>query len=453
MIRWWAFWRRVQYATGFFLLLSLIAVSVYFVHFNTPPTCFDESQNGDERGVDCGGACDRICLMDVLLPEVIWSEAFKIVDGQYNVVAYVENRNRDIGSPTLSYTFKLYDDAGLIVERTGSTVLPPDGAYPIFEGRIMTGSRVPTKTTLAFGTEALWRKGEVGREQFELVRRELTNADSKPRLAAELRNTSLAEAQDVEIIATIFDSAKRPLTASRTFLEYFPGRSAQEVIFTWPEPIAKTLRSCETPTDVVLAIDLSGSMNNDGANPPEPVTSVLKAAESFVSRLGNRDQIGVVTYATNASVVEMLTGDTDRVARLVAKLSIDPKEETGSTNTGEALKRMAEELSSERHSQDARRVAILLTDGLATAPDENPDAYAQTHASALKASGAQLFTIGLGASVNETFLRGLASSPTQYYKAPTIRELQTIYTSITKDICEEGPAVIEIIAKPKTSFK
>ena len=151
--------------------------------------------------------------------------------------------------------------------------------------------------------------------------------------------------------------------------------------------------------------------------------------------------------------METLTGDTDRVARLVAKLSIDPKEETGSTNTGEALKRMAEELSSERHSQDARRVAILLTDGLATAPDENPDAYAQTHASALKASGAQLFTIGLGASVNETFLRGLASSPTQYYKAPTIRELQTIYTSITKDICEEGPAVIEIIAKPKTSFK
>lgn len=346
----------------------------------------------------------------------------------------------------------LFDDQGLITERKGATVLPPDSVYPVFEGRIMTGDRVPTKTTIEFENEIVWQPGEAGREQFTLEKRELTNADSKPRLIAQLRNTSLDEAKNVEVIATIFDASGNPLTAARTTIERFPGRRTENAVFTWPEPIAKTLRSCEIPTDVVLAIDLSGSMNDDGGTPPEPVTSVLTAAESFVSQLNDHDQVGVVTYATQAFVREELTHDSARIADVISKLTIDMKEEQGSTNTGEALKRMHEELTSERHSADARKIAILLTDGLATAPAKDPEIYAKVEAETLKAGDVQLFTIGLGAKANETFLKDIASSEKQYYKAPSIRELDSIYISITKDICEDGPAVIHIIPKAETSF-
>jgi Mg-chelatase subunit ChlD len=203
---------------------------------------------------------------------------------------------------------------------------------------------------------------------------------------------------------------------------------------------------------VVLAIDLSGSMNNDGGTPPEPITSVLTSAKSFVTRLRTNDQGGVVTYATNATLVEKLTSDTERLAGVVSKLSIDPKEERGSTNIGDAFKKMREELSSERHSEEARKVAILLTDGLATAPAKDPEIYAETEAKALKDIGVTLFTIGLGAQANDEFLRNIASNNSQYYKAPSIRDLGGIYASITKDICEDGPTVIEIIPKAETSF-
>jgi Mg-chelatase subunit ChlD len=454
MFRWWAFWRRTQYLVGFLIVFSLIGTGLYYMYGYEAPTCFDKVQNGEERGIDCGGACARMCTADITAPVALWAESFRITEGQYNAVAYVENRNREFGTQELSYTFKLYDERGaFIAERTGKTVLPPDGVYPIFEGRISAEGRIPSRTIIEFGKDSIWLRGDVGRDQFELERRELENADNKPRLNAEIRNTSLEEALDVEVVATIFDSSRNPLTASRTFIPIFAGRSTENIFFTWPEPIAKTLKSCEIPTDVMLAIDLSGSMNNDSANPPEPISSVLLAAKAFAGRLKAEDKIGLVTYATEATVNEMLTNESTRVAEVISKLVIDPKEEQGSTNTGEALKRMREELGSVRHNEDARKVAILLTDGLATAPGDDPEMYARGEADALKALGALVFTIGLGETANEEFLRSLASDAAMYHKAPTTRELSSIYSAITESICEDGPTVIEIIAKPKTSFR
>lgn len=451
-MRWWAFWRRVQYLTGLLFIVTLVSVGAYYAYWYQAPTCFDGAQNADERGTDCGGACVRVCSFDIKEPQILWAESFKIVDGQYNVVAYIENRNERVGTTELAYVVRLYDADGLIIERRGDTVLPPDGSYPIFEGRLLTGARVPSKATVEFEGDTFWRPADMGGDQFSLEKRELEGVGSKPRLSAQLRNTALEEASDVEIIATIFDAKGKPLTASRTVVDHFKGRATENVVFTWPEPIAKTLRSCEVPTDVVLAIDLSGSMNNDGGTPPEPITSVLSAAKTFVTGLGSKDQVGVVTYATTGAVVENLTTDSTRVAGLIEELTIDPKEERGSTNTGEGLLRMREELISVRQNEDARKVGILLTDGLATAPDEDPDAYAEKEAIGVKNEDIQLFTIGLGKEVNSEFLSGLATKSSYYYNAPTTRELEGIYTAITKSICEDGPAVIQIIPKTASIF-
>jgi Mg-chelatase subunit ChlD len=451
MFRWWAFWRRVQYGIGFFLLLGLVGTSVYFKYMYAAPTCSDTIMNGTEQDVDCGGACARVCAVSIIKPVVLWAESFKIVEGQYNVVAYVENKNKTAGTARIGYTFTLYDEEGYITERTGETSLPSSVTTPLFEGRVQTGMRIPTRTTLTFD-DASWVTAYPEGEKITVNEYTLLNADSDPRLTAEIYNTDLVSFSNIEVVTTIFDSKRKPLTASRTFVKSLPGRESQSVTFTWPEPIATTLRSCEVPTDVVLAIDLSGSMNNDGGQPPEPVTSVLTAAKSFISRLQEHDQVGLVTYATKASLIAMLTRDIDHVADTVTSLAIDPKEETGNTNTGEALMYLTQELSSVRHNNSARKVAILLTDGLATAPKDNPDVYAQTHADALKATGAQLFTIGIGADLNEIFLKSLASTPAQYYRAPSIREVDTIYSDITKAICEDGPSIVEIVPKVIPTF-
>lgn len=449
----WAFWRRLYYGTGFGLFWALVFTWVYFSFFYVGAACFDGVQNGTETGIDCGGSCVRICTPDVIPPTVRWAQSFRVVDGQYNAVAYIENRNAVAAAPEVNYTFSLYDDNGLITETNGTTILPPDSVYPAFVGRVQTGDRIPTKTFMELSPIDLWVPAEGGREQFTVLNRTLTGADAQPRLEATLKNNTLIEAKDVEVVATIFDASGNSLTSSRTFIEYFAPRSEEKVVFTWPEPIAKTVRSCEIPTDVAVAIDLSGSMNNDQEDPPEPISTVLRAAEAFVGRLGAKDQSTLVTFATDAFVGLPLSTNNAATRNIIRNLTIDPEEERGSTNTGDAFVRALEEFSSARHNPDARKVMVILTDGLATAPDEDPELYALERAFELKRAGVTVFAIGLGNEVNMEFVRAIASSQAHAFQALTTAQVDRIYQNITASICEDGPAVIDIVPKTDEGFR
>jgi len=450
--RFWAFWRRVQYGSVYLSILSLMIIGVYYQYFYTPANCFDNIKNGSESGVDCGGSCTLICSSMVAQPVVVWAKSFKITDGQFNAVAYVENKNQGIGTPAISYVFRLFDKMGLITERSGSTVLPPDSTYPIFEGRIDTDKREPTETTLELIPAKLWLPSTFVRSQFKTSSLQLLGVDARPRLNVTMNNTALSEAKDVEVVATIFSAQGVPLTASQTFIKKIPGRSQSDIVFTWPRPIAKTIRSCDVPTDIVVAIDLSGSMNNDGGNPPEPISAVLKSASAFVDNLRLNDQVAVVTFATKSDLVLPLAKSFNSASDLIKKLTIDPKEERGSTNTGSALVSAKTELGSDRHSDAARRVVVLLTDGLANEPEPEPEQFALSQAKSLKADDVTIYTIGLGGDVNMNFLKQLASSPNMSFNAPTTATLGNIYHTITADICEEGPSRIDIIPKTKDGF-
>jgi Mg-chelatase subunit ChlD len=448
----WAMQRRMLVIVAFFAVLIALMILGYFRYIYIVPNCFDGLKNGSEAGLDCGGECLRICAFTMQEPRVDWVKSFKVVDGQYNAVAYVENPNQNGAAPQLNYTITLEDNNGVIVERKGSTVLPADNIYPIFEGRILTGGRIPTKTNITFQKPDLWLPSTKARQQFTLIDRgEIKNADSAPRLQSSLRNNSLLPAENVEIVVTIYDRLGSPVTASRTFVDLEP-QTVSDVIFTWPEPIATTVRSCEVPTDVILAIDLSGSMNNLGGVPVEPLASVKRAAEAFVSRLGVRDRVGVVTFATNGELKVKLSTSPASVSQLIAQLNILPEEENGSTNSGEAFRLAFNEFNSDRHSPDARKVLILLTDGLTNAPEPEPETYAYQQAKNLKDDQVQIYTIGLGEEINEDFLRTIASDGEKVFRTLSPEQIDRIYRNITDAICEEGPARVDIIPKSDIDF-
>ena len=448
MNRMWAFKRRLMYGAGVGVFLLMLLSLSYWLFFYAAPTCFDGKMNGAERGIDCGGGCALVCATDVTEPKVLWAQAFEIVPGLYNAVGYVENRNLVEGTEELRYTFKLLDSTGAtITEVRGTTFVPPDSVYPIFEGRIDTGGRQVARTFLTLEPTAAWEEFTSTRNQFSVGSRSLEDVDAQPRLDATITNNAIKDARDVEVVATIFDAEGNALTASRTVVPLFEGRTEKTVTFTWPQPIAKTLRSCEVPTDIMLAIDLSGSMNNDGGTPPEPITSSLKAAASFAARLKSNDQAGVATFATVGALAQTLMTDKAAVSRLIESLAIDPQEERGSTNLSDAILKATEELSSSRHDSDARKVLVLFTDGKATAPDPDPNAHARDAALAAKNAGITIFTIGLGEDLDQALLSEIASSPDRTYTALDTRALDQIYRSITSAICEDGPAKIDIIPK------
>lgn len=453
-IRWWAVGRRIQYGLGFASFWCLVGVLVYYVNLYQEPNCFDLVMNADETGIDCGGACVRICSAEVLPPQVIWVKSFEVTKGQYNTVAYVENQNQTAATPELEYTFELYNKGELVAKRSGTTVLPPNSVYPIFEGRVLTDGRESvTETKITIKPVELWLPASIGRGQFRSTDINLSNADVRPRLDVSIENTELTAAEDVEVVATVFSENGNPVTASQTFIEEIDGRSTKDIVFTWPNSVAKTVKSCVIPTDIAVAIDLSGSMNNDGGNPPQPVTAALEAAGQFVKALNENDQVAVVTFATQAIVATELTVLNDAVANAILELSIDKVEETGYTNTVEALKLAQAELNSERHNPDARRVLVLLTDGLPTiSGDEDVVGRAVAEALALSNDNIEIYAIGLGEQADKQFVNSIASDVSNAYFAPSGADLASIYAEITTSICEVGPTKIDVIAKTKTNF-
>lgn len=454
-VRSWAIWRRSIYFSVFLTVLIAIGTSVYFTYFFSAANCFDGVRNGAEADIDCGGACVRICAFEVIPPKVVWVNSFEVQPGQYNAVAHIENANQLAGVQELQYLIELKNNDTVVATRSGITVLPPNSVYPIFEGRIFTeGSSKITDTVITIYPPDVWQPAVVASDQFRTRDINLTRADERPRLDVAIENTQLNTTKDVEVVATIYNAAGEPVTASQTVIEEIAGQTIQDIVFTWPNSIAKTVRSCVVPTDVMLAIDLSGSMNNDGDNPPQPITGVLDAASSFARNLATKDLIGLITFASEANKESTLTNQNLTVAERILNLEINPEEETGYTNTEAALRLAAGELNSVNHNEDARRVLVLLTDGLPTDPDDQRNIIieSETLASELDLSGIELYAIGLGESVDRQFIRNVASSPENAYFAPSNEDLSAIYSNITSSLCETGPARIDVLAKTEAEF-
>jgi Mg-chelatase subunit ChlD len=468
----WAFWRRLQYGTGFLTFWLGVTAIVYLVYFNVPPTCFDNIQNGDERGIDCDGSCVRICSVSVTAPKIVWANSFKIIDGQYNAVAYIENNNAVAATPALDYTFKLFDGNEVIAERSGTTILPPNSVYPVFEGRINTvDGREPTETIIEIKPADMWQPATVGRSQFRTLDVNLIGVDLRPRLNVKLENTEITEAENVEVVATIFNRAGEPVTASQTFIDTFAAKSTREIVFTWPNSIAKTVRSCEVPSDIMLVLDRSGSMAADGGEPVEPLESAKQAAKSFMSLARLTDQIGFLSYATTPSspIEQTLTKDISSTLQAISNVEMG-KDGTQYTNMGEAFAVALAELTSSRHREDARKVIVFLTDGDVTRPvnpatgeadREYAASYALEMATKAKDDNVTIYTIGFGDlfSGDDTeldrdisLIKDLASDPSLYFSAPNIAELEEVYRQIASSLCEEGPSRIEVITKTKTNF-
>lgn len=472
IMRWWAIRRRIYYGTGFLSFWAVVGVFVFLGAFYVPPSCFDGLMNGDEGGVDCDGSCVRICAASVIPPRVVWADSFRIADGQYNAVAYIENKNPTAATPALEYTFKLLEAGSVISERSGVTILPPGSVYPIFEGRIFTdNARIPTETVLEIKDVELWQPATIGREQFRVLDLDLTAVDTRPRLVARVENAELSAADKVEVVATIFNSAGVPLTASQTFIDNFAPRSTRDAVFTWPSSIAKTVRSCEVPSDIMLVLDRSGSMAADGGDPPEPLSSAKTAALRFLEQVKPESQIGLLSYATTPSepLEQTLTADRARVETALAGVKMG-EDGIQYTNMGDAFKSAYAELTSQRHRADARKVIIFMTDGDVTRP-KNPDtdeldreyaaAYARHAAAEAKADNTTIYTIGFGdvaASDGESLardrdlIRDLSSGDGYYFEAPTVADLRHVYEQIARGLCEDGPTRIDVITKTDTNF-
>ncbi len=202
------------------------------------------------------------------------------------------------------------------------------------------------------------------------------------------------------------------------------------------QPVQMTLwlsASCpvELPgkADILLALDHSGSMNQDGK-----AAAAREAVRQFVDRVDfERDRVGILAFNETAYIVQPLTTRRERVLSALD----DMGSASGGTYIAQAIQLADAELG---HSgrPDAAMVLVLLTDGL-----DDPGAM-QAAAQQAHSHGIILLVVALGSDAAREALRTVASADRYLYVAPTGAQLAAIYHDIATIILTFAVADVQI---------
>ena len=234
--------RRFLYVLGTSLFLAaVISIPLYFI-LHVDPTCFDGIANQGETSPDHGGPCVLLDGDAITPSAVLWARGFRVRDGAYAAVAYIENPNSGAGVEKVKYRLALYDTENVLVaERIGYTPIMPGGVTPVFEGGIDTGKRYATHTIFQFLEQPGWKRMKNVASAVSITRDPIVDLNVMPRLNAKVENKSVSDIRDLEFVAVIFDPAGNAFAGSQTALDRLNAGEQTEIVFTWPSPFTITV--------------------------------------------------------------------------------------------------------------------------------------------------------------------------------------------------------------------
>ncbi|MHB8668604.1 MAG: vWA domain-containing protein [Burkholderiales bacterium] len=223
-----------------------------------------------------------------------------------------------------------------------------------------------------------------------------------------------------------------------------------------PQHVGRTVHLPVTGRSIMLAVDLSGSMQTpdmrSGGRAISRLAAVKQVAGDFISHRAG-DRLGLILFGTEAYLQVPLTLDRDTVRTLLdeAQIGLAGTQTAIGDAIGLAIKRL-------RHEPVKNRVLILLTDGASNAGNVDP----LTAADLAAEEGVRIYTIGVGSDemvvpgpfgmpqvvhsdLDEDALRAIAhKTGGRYFRATDVAALSRIYRLLDK---------IEPVSKDQQSWR
>lgn len=209
-----------------------------------------------------------------------------------------------------------------------------------------------------------------------------------------------------------------------------------------PQELAGVKETGGAGIDIMLALDISGSMRAQDFRPRNRFVVAREVLREFIGQAG-ANRLGLVVFAAQAFTQSPLASDHEIVAQLLERVNIGMLDKDG-TAIGMAIATAANRLQA---SKARSRVIILLTDGVNNMGEIDPPTAAQAAA----ALGIKIYTIAVGkqggaavpvpdpilgqrfmrAELDEKTLQKIASlTHGQYFRATDAEALRKIYQQI-----------------------
>ncbi|PJZ83330.1 VWA domain-containing protein BatA [Leptospira harrisiae] len=192
--------------------------------------------------------------------------------------------------------------------------------------------------------------------------------------------------------------------------------------------------------DIMIALDISGSMvNSYDFLPKNRLTVSKELLREFVQKR-MYDRIGIVLFAGAAYLQSPLSSDRYALDELISETSDEDITEQG-TAVGDALVLSTYRL---KDSQAKSKIIILLTDGVSNTGKLDPE----TASFAAKAYGIKVYSIGIGKEqgqyeVNYESLETISESTNgRFFRAESPEVLQEVLNEIN------GLETVELPSKP-----
>jgi len=249
----WASSRQSKYILGILVFVGIIFLIILWPTITKAPTCSDGKQNGAETGVDCGGSCQRVCSSEASEPIILWSRGFNITGGSYNLVAMVENQNKDAAVEEASYEFKIYDSNNLLIgRRDGMTFIPPNQQFAVFEPRFDAGKAQVKSVSFEFTSPFVWVKKAPTLQTLPIsVDHIVFSTMPTPTLTAQVNNNSIYTLPEFDVIAILYDADHNAINVSKTHSDGLASNSNAPLLFTWPN----LLSASPVTQDILVQID------------------------------------------------------------------------------------------------------------------------------------------------------------------------------------------------------
>jgi RHS repeat-associated protein len=179
--------------------------------------------------------------------------------------------------------------------------------------------------------------------------------------------------------------------------------------------------SQRSPIDVAVVLDRSNSMA--GQRIRDARTGAKVVAEALELTI---DQLAVISFADTPQLNAPLSHDTAGLLAAIDRIELD-----GGTAIHVGVTGAIDELHGPRRTPNAGRVIIVLSDG------QSDLTAAQAAAAEAKAAGIRIIALAVGN--DNPVMRAIASSPSDYYLAPSSEQIATLALTIMDTLCDTRP--------------